>query len=145
MMHRKFRTVAGLPLRADDVDMRMAEFFGELAEEEDFQRLRAALEAAVNDIKMYRFGAANVTYFLVGTAQDRRLAGVQKLWRPDRLLAEADQCNRPCSSPTPSAIMHAWAHHAITPCGPPPPKSIPCAGRCGNDWTNGFGSGIWDC
>ena len=51
------------------------EFFEGLEEEEGFAALAEILRSALNDVKVYRFGTANLTIYVVGKDAQGRLVG----------------------------------------------------------------------
>jgi hypothetical protein len=67
--------MAGLPKAVKCIQQSLDDFFGDLSEEKEFQALRGAIEKTLSDVKVYRCGSIKVTYFVVGTAADGRLAG----------------------------------------------------------------------
>ena len=69
--------MAGLPKAGKCSQQSLDDFFGELSEEKEFQALRAAIEKTLSDVKVYRCGSIDVTYLVVGTAADGRLAGLE--------------------------------------------------------------------
>src|SRR6266513_53777 len=71
------RRLAGLPRTAKCQQMALDDFFGDLLEETEFQALREAIESTLSDVKVYRCGSIKVTYFVVGTSGDGRLAGLK--------------------------------------------------------------------
>src|SRR5436305_1694532 len=71
------RRLASLPRSARCQQVTLDDFFGELLEESAFQALRAVLEATLSDVKVYRCGSIKVTYFVVGTDGEGRLAGLK--------------------------------------------------------------------
>jgi len=50
-------------------------FFDELAEVEGFSDLYETLKKTLTDLRVYRFGAANITVYVVGRDANGRLAG----------------------------------------------------------------------
>ena len=50
-------------------------FFSELTEVEGFSKLYETLKETLTDLKVYRFGAANITVYVVGRDANGRLAG----------------------------------------------------------------------
>jgi hypothetical protein len=71
------RGLAGLPRTAKCRQVSLDDFFGDLNDEKEFQALRAAIEATLTDVKVYRCGSIEVTYVVVGTTADGRLAGLK--------------------------------------------------------------------
>jgi hypothetical protein len=71
------RRLTGLPAAVACRQVSLDDFFVDLVEEDDFARLRAALDRTLSDIQVYRCGTTDVTYYLVGTAKDGRLAGLK--------------------------------------------------------------------
>ncbi len=53
------------------------DFFGDLLEEKEFQALKKAIEKSLADVKVYRCGSIEMTYFIVGTTRDGQLAGLK--------------------------------------------------------------------
>lgn len=71
------RRQAGLSRTAKCQQVSLDDFFGDLLEEKEFQALRAAIESTLSDVKVYRCGSIEVTYFVVGTEKEGRLAGLK--------------------------------------------------------------------
>src|SRR4051794_40308781 len=71
------RKQAKLPRNAKCAEVSLDDFFADLVEEKEFQALRTGLEKTLSDVKVYQCGSIKVTYFVVGTAPDGRLAGLK--------------------------------------------------------------------
>jgi hypothetical protein len=71
------RRLAGQPAGAKPKALSLDDFFVDLTEEEPFARLRQTLEDNLKDVRVYRFGTTDATYYVVGTDADGRLAGVK--------------------------------------------------------------------
>ncbi len=69
------RRHAGLPAKARGKASSAADFFEGVADVDGFPALQAALGELLSDVTVYRFGAANVSLVVVGTAADGRRAG----------------------------------------------------------------------
>jgi Nuclease A inhibitor-like protein len=54
-------------------------FFGELSEVEGFSDVYETLQGVLTDIRVYRFGEANMTVYVVGRDARGRLAGFKTL------------------------------------------------------------------
>lgn len=54
-------------------------FFSDLVEEEAFAELDTTLQDLLTDIRVYRFGGSDATYFIVGKDADDRLIGLKTL------------------------------------------------------------------
>ena len=55
------------------------EFFGEVDEISGFHQLHQTLQGILSDLKVYRFGVVEVSVYVVGRAEDGRLAGFKTL------------------------------------------------------------------
>ncbi len=55
------------------------EFFEQLDEVKGFPELHETLNGILTDLKVYRFGATEVSVYVVGRAKDGRLAGFKTL------------------------------------------------------------------
>lgn len=71
------RRLAGQSSSAECQEQSLDEFLGDLLGEKEFQALRAAVEKTLGDPRVYRFGSVRVTYYIVGTTADGRLAGLK--------------------------------------------------------------------
>lgn len=71
------RQLAGLPGATECQQVSLEEFLGDLLEEQRFRALRAAVEATLSGIKVYRCGSIRVTYLVVGSDRGGRLAGLK--------------------------------------------------------------------
>jgi len=71
------RRLGGQPRAAKCQTVSLDDFFGDLQDEKEFQALRTAIEKTLTGVKVYRCGSIRVTYFIVGTDADGRLAGLK--------------------------------------------------------------------
>src|SRR5262249_53562757 len=71
------RRLAGEPPKQKCRRESLADFLQDLAEEDDFKRLKATLEKNLSGIQVYRFGSTDPTYYVVGTDNGGRLAGLK--------------------------------------------------------------------
>jgi hypothetical protein len=55
----------------------LGDFLSDLTEEDAFRKLKGALEAALTQIHVYRFGESDATYYIVGTDPSGRLVAVK--------------------------------------------------------------------
>jgi len=55
------------------------DFFQEVEEIEGFTTLYETLEELLSDLRVYRFGDANIAIYIVGHSEDGRLAGFKTL------------------------------------------------------------------
>ena len=58
-------------------ELSLDDFLGDLLEEQEFRTLQKAILANLADVKVYRCGSIEVTYFIVGTTTDGQIAGLK--------------------------------------------------------------------
>jgi Nuclease A inhibitor-like protein/DNA/RNA non-specific endonuclease len=71
------RARAGRPAVEKGRVLSLDAFLGDLAGEEEFRRLRDSLRDTLTEIKVYRFGAVQPTYYIVGTDSVGRVCRAQ--------------------------------------------------------------------
>jgi len=71
------RRLAGEPAKQTCRRESLADFLQDLAEEAEFKQLQATLEKNLSGIQVYRFGSTDPTYYVVGSDDAGRLAGVR--------------------------------------------------------------------
>jgi hypothetical protein len=73
------RRLSGEPANAPHRLISAEVFFEEVKETEGFPALYETLKALLTDLRVYRFGQANIKVYLVGRSEDGRLAGLRTL------------------------------------------------------------------
>ena len=71
--------LAELPAQESCQTIAADAFFADVAEIEGFAALYETLKATLTDLRVYRYGAANITVYVVGRDAQGRLAGFKTL------------------------------------------------------------------